>query len=179
MQTFLSEHTFADSARALDPVRLNKQLLEGRQMLAAIRGEQAGFRNHPATKMWENNLPAFLAYLGEIKREMKQRHIAWEKNWDAIRRLAGWTDDSPYERIVKDYADPDWFRGESKDRIITTHRANLYLKKPDHYAHYAPAEIDYSYALAHHPLTVVCCANRRRVPGKTGLQPCGYFGRAM
>ena len=169
MQTFLSEPTFAASAKALDSKRLNKQLLEGRQMLNALAGNQKGFVNHPATQMWKGHEHRFLDYLNEVATEMMNRNIQWEKNHEAIVQLF----DNHF--LDSSYEDPYWWSGESKQRIITTHRANLYLKDPDYYCKYTPESIEYQQTLDTNPLEVVCCANRRRVPGKTGLQPCGYY----
>jgi hypothetical protein len=48
MQVFMSEYTFEESAKVLDNKRLVKQLLEGRQILAALAGQTKGWRSHPA-----------------------------------------------------------------------------------------------------------------------------------
>lgn len=170
MQTFLSEPTFRESAQALDNQRLNKQLLEGRQMLNAMAGNQKGFVNHPATVMWRDNVVAFAAYLIAIRDECIDRGISCENNWNAILDILESMPPAADPRLT-----PDWFTGESKQRIITTHRANLYLKNPDYYAHYAPEAIEYQQTLDTNPLEMVCCDKRRRVPGKNGLQPCGYY----
>lgn len=172
MQTFLSEPTFRASAQALDSKRLNKQLLEGRQMLNALAGNQKGFVNHPATLMWKGHEHAFMSYLASVVIEMAERGIEYANNWRECLRIHGekWYGDGRPTNGT-----PEWFTGESKQRIITTHRANLYLKDPDYYAHYAPEAIEYQQTLDTNPLEMVCCDKRRRVPGKTGLQPCGYY----
>jgi len=53
MQTFLPYADFSKSAACLDPKRLNKQIVECKQILAALSGESKGYANHPATKQWE------------------------------------------------------------------------------------------------------------------------------
>jgi hypothetical protein len=52
MQTFLPYADFAKSAACLDSKRLNKQILECKQILAALTGESKGYINHPAVKQW-------------------------------------------------------------------------------------------------------------------------------
>jgi len=53
MQTFLPYSSFTKTARALDYRRLGKQRVETKQILLALTGESTGWRNHPATKMWD------------------------------------------------------------------------------------------------------------------------------
>ena len=53
MQTFLPYPDFAKSAACLDNKRLNKQIVECKQILMALSGESKGWRNHPAVLMWK------------------------------------------------------------------------------------------------------------------------------
>lgn len=55
MQTFLPYPDFAQSAACLDRQRLGKQRVEGYQILRTLLGISSGWRNHPATKMWEGH----------------------------------------------------------------------------------------------------------------------------
>lgn len=173
MQTFLSESTFEESAAALDSKRLNKQLLEGRQMLNALSGNQKGFVNHPATAMWRGYEGSFLHYLAAVSAEMNKRGIQTEKNWQAIIDLF----DGHGGTLDASNLFPHWWYSDpvSKDRIMWTHRANLYAKDNDYYAAYHVDYLTYQDRLASLPETVVCCASRRRLPGMKGLQPCGYY----
>ena len=41
-----------ETAKCLDPRRLNKQIIECKQILKAIDGETKAWANHPATKMY-------------------------------------------------------------------------------------------------------------------------------
>lgn len=43
-----------ETAMALDKRRLNKQILEGHQILAAIHGETKAWANHPVTRMYSS-----------------------------------------------------------------------------------------------------------------------------
>ena len=58
MQTFLPYADFNKSAEVLDNRRLNKQILEGYQILKVLGNPdpRAGWRNHPAVKMWRGRV---------------------------------------------------------------------------------------------------------------------------
>ena len=44
-----------ETAKSLDTKRLNKQIIECSQILKALSGESDAWRNHPATKQYEND----------------------------------------------------------------------------------------------------------------------------
>ena len=52
MQTFLPYPSYERSADALDPRRLNKQILECVQIAKALTGETTSWSNHCVTRMW-------------------------------------------------------------------------------------------------------------------------------
>ena len=62
MQVFLVGTIF-ETAEALDRRRLNKQIIETRQILKAISGESKAWRNHPVVKMYSNNTKWLKEYL--------------------------------------------------------------------------------------------------------------------
>ncbi len=62
MQTFLPYADFVTSARCLDRQRLGKQRVETLQLLNALTGRSAGWRNHPAAKMWAGHELALADY---------------------------------------------------------------------------------------------------------------------
>jgi hypothetical protein len=130
MQTFLPYvYNFDLSAQALDNKRLNKQLLEGRQIYAALLGRTAGWVNHPATRMWRNHENMLYKYLYSVMRECKRRGIKTEKNWTAIEELH----ESNWNR-GEGITVPGWMTDESiATKIETTHRGNLYNKDPEYY----------------------------------------------
>jgi len=144
MQVFLPHEDFTETARVLDQKRLVKQLLEGRQILAAIAGETKGWVNHPATKMFRNSPNTLVAYLRAIAIEMGVREYKWENNWSVIQKYSQQLDSLDTGR-------PSWMYGAEFDKVIITHRANLYLKAPDLYPQYKSAVDIYR------PL--VCCAD--------------------
>lgn len=134
MQTFVPFADFDESAASLDNKRLNKQLLEGRQIyqILAHNLTKGGWVNHPAVKMWRNYDNALYAYLGSIKQECDSRGIATTKNWLAINQMyhANWDRGS---NIVM----PPWW---GDDRVHESHRNNLYAKDPDFYAQFSSAK---------------------------------------
>jgi hypothetical protein len=169
MQTFLSEPTWQKSIEALDNARLNKQILEVRQILSALAGQTKGWVNHPATNMWRGYEWGLGAYGGLCYAELGIRGINADKNMDAITALMS----NFYESSTEV---PWWWeRSETKDKILVTHAAMLYKKDSAHYSDYRHDATFYDKMLAVSPEGVVCCAARRRVPGMSGLQPCQYY----
>jgi len=128
MQTFVPFKNFNKSAQSLDNRRLNKQLLEGRQIYQIISSNRTSgaWVNHPAVKMWRNYDNALYLYLTAIKNECIARGISVEKNWTAIEQMH----------------DANWFRGNGivmppwlgDMRVHNSHRQNLYLKDMWFYA---------------------------------------------
>ena len=136
MQTFLPYKNFMASAAALDNRRLNKQILEGYQVLNTLSGRSFGWRNHPAVKMWEGFERALYGYVQTMVDEAKRRGIKTDKN------------ESNIEALRKDFWDlwgsevPSWFQKEHLDKIMITHRANLYKKDPEFYIEFRNAVND-------------------------------------
>lgn len=134
MQTFVPYADEILSAAALDKKRLNKQLLEGRQIYSILAsGRRTGaWVNHPAVKMWRHYDMALFKYLEAIKDECVYRGIQTEKNWDAI----------------LDIHDKNWNRGGNvvlppwwgDERVHESHRNNLYVKDADYYSQFATAK---------------------------------------
>ena len=133
MQTFVPFANFTHSAMSLDNKRLNKQLLEGRQIyqILAQNKRTGGWVNHPAVKMWRNYDTALFTYLYEIKLECDKRGIQTEKNWG----------------VIYDMHENNWHRGNNAimppwlndERVHESHRNNLFVKDPDYYFEFADA----------------------------------------
>jgi hypothetical protein len=66
MQTFLPHPDFYQCGMVLDKVRLSKQLVEVQQITNTLVNESKGWSNHPAVRMWADNLPALGDYLSGI-----------------------------------------------------------------------------------------------------------------
>lgn len=132
MQTFLPSGNIIFAAQALDNKRLNKQILEGYQILNVLSTNGKAWRNHPAVLMWEGHEYSLRTYVRDMANEAKHRGIKVDKNLanlDALEEKYGesWGTDIP-----------DWFGNKEKlSRVIATHRANLYRKDPIYYAEYS------------------------------------------
>lgn len=121
MQTFLPYDVFSQCARVLDRQRLGKQRVEAWQIMRALRGETAGWTNHPATRMWRGYEAALCEYgaamcmswkLRGYKDTMLPRFTAMRSDYDGIA------------------ARPLWLGDEA---LHESHRAHLIRKDPDHY----------------------------------------------
>lgn len=137
MQTFLSENTFCECARALDDKRLNNQLLEGRQILKllVINDSKKAWFNHPAVRQWAGYEPLLLSYLEAIRNECAIREIKWTTNWDAICEVYRLYNGSHYIKLPYWWSDKRELR-KFKRTVKLTHRARLYVKLPEHYWQY-------------------------------------------
>ena len=131
MQTFLPSRNFTTAAQMLDSKRLNKQILEGYQILNVLSGFSKGWRNHPAVKMWAGHESGLLMYVREMITEAKRRGIKTDKNEENIDALFNKVGDS------WGFGMPNWYFDDHKMmRIVTTHKANLFLKDPMQYAEF-------------------------------------------
>lgn len=149
MQTFLPYATddFADVARVLDNQRLNKQALEGWQIMMTLleldpagnRREPKGWRNHPAVKMWRGYESALLNYIVEMVIEWKRRGYK-----STIADKAMGTFDRALELgLVWDngHADlPHWMHEPIYDALASSHRTALLVKNYEWYSQFDWAE---------------------------------------
>lgn len=147
MQTFLPSSNFISAAQILDNKRLNKQILEGYQILNVLSGQSptGAWRNHPAVKMWAGHELSLLTYIRAMIAEAKRRGIKTDKNEENIQAL--------FTKVGSSWGGglPDWFFDQHKlMRVVTTHKANLFIKDPFHY-------MEFQYALSS-PFNKPCCA---------------------
>ena len=143
MQTFMPYGSQYDkTAKCLDVKRLGKQRVETYQILKALLGETKGWRNHPATRMWEGYEFQLYVYQTAICTEWTRR---------------GYKDtvlDSSKELILKykikpSIKTPDWI---NKPALTITHRANLFLKDPIYYINFEDEAKEY--------IDYVCCPDK-------------------
>ena len=130
MQTFLPFKSFNQSAKALDNKRLNKQILEGYQILKVLNNPdpRAAWRNHPAARMWAGYEDALFTYIMAMVKEANLRGIKTDKNLANLTELRNKTI-SHWGKGM-----PKWMLDRDKiNRVVTTHRANLYKKDPEYY----------------------------------------------
>ena len=136
MQTFFPENNIRHSAMMLDNKRLNKQILEGYQILKVLSTDGKAWRNHPAVLMWEGHEFSLRTYVRTMAAEAKQRGIKVDKNLanlDALEKQYGHRWGS---------GKPAWFGGLALPRVLATHKARLYAKDPIFYAEYEYAVKD-------------------------------------
>lgn len=156
MQTFLTSTNSLECAQNLDNKRLNKQILEGYQILNVLSGKSktGGWRNHPAVLMWKGYERGLWSYIESMVQIANLRGIKTENNVKNLQTL--------YEQCWEDWGNehPEFWRDENKVmRIITTHRANLFKKDPLYY-------VRYQYAVDS-PHNNPCCPTRK--------EPCKYY----
>lgn len=134
MQTFLPYKDFDRTASILDSRRLNKQILEGYQIMNVLMSDdpRAGWRNHPAVKMWRGYENALFDYILAMIREADRRGIKTDRNKDnlinlRVRTISRWGSGTP-----------DWYNDKSiMAKVTTTHKANLYRKDDVYYYDFA------------------------------------------
>jgi hypothetical protein len=143
MQTFVPITTgFSDIAKVIDNRRLNKQALEGWQIMMTLleldpQGEHRqpkGWKNHPATKMWRGHEVALNSYIQAMVVEWKKRGYK-----STIGDKANSTLDRAVELdiISNDYSDPDWLADLSKfSQIASSHRLALLSKEYEWYSQF-------------------------------------------
>ena len=141
MQTFLPYADFEQTARVLDNQRLNKQALEGWQILMTNLAldpegnhrEPKGWRNHPAVKMWRGYEGALLDYIGAMVSEWHARGYnstifdKAERTYEQALKLNLVRDEQPTPR-------PLWMLDQHLlDGITSSHRTALLCKKYEWY----------------------------------------------
>ena len=158
MQTFLPLATtdFSAIAKTLDNKRLNKQALEGWQILMTLveldpAGNHRipkGWVNHPAVKMWRGHETALLQYINAMVIEWKSRGFNSTIGDKAI---------NTYNRaadlgLIGPYTYPSWALDSTLfEQIAATHRQALLVKEYPWYSQFewpedsgiAPTEYQY------------------------------------
>lgn len=136
MQTFLPFSDYELVAESLDSKRLNKQILECYQILKVLSNDDphAGWRNHPAVKMWRGHEWGLLDYTYAMVSEAKLRGIKTDKNEENISTL----------KIAKKSrwgkGNPEWMNlSDIMNRVTVTHQANLFQKAPELYPQFRSA----------------------------------------
>lgn len=117
MQTFLPFSSFALSATVLDSRRLGKQRVEAHQIRRALLGVASGWRNHPATRMWEGRVAALGLYTNAMIDEWIRRGFR-----NTMRHCPTYRG----QEVLM----PDWLGDPA---FHASHRSNLLRKDPEHY----------------------------------------------
>lgn len=127
-----------ETARALDPKRLNRQIQETKVILAALNGAKA-WSNHPCVLQYkgcEAWLRSYYGCLYSYVRGKEQDAMVYSELADAIR--------------------PDWHDQRYYDNM----KARLFTKNPQHYAQFA------EYGTSEENWYYVDCEWRKYVNGK-------------
>lgn len=149
MQTFVPlTSSFEDIARTLDRARLNKQALEGWQILMTLleldpQGDHRkprGWVNHPAVKMWRGHEVALYTYIESmvkewIKRGYKSTIGDKAKSTIQVALANGLLDTSSSS------TPPSWISNmEEFKQIASSHRLALLSKDYEWYSQFGWAE---------------------------------------
>lgn len=113
---------FRASAKALDNKRLGKQRVEAWQILQALQGKTKGWRNHPATIMWEGYEQSLIRYGITVCYEWTGRGFQDSLTVKFLDEL-----------VVGTFRNPWWLGFEP---LHKSHQSNLFRKDPIHYAEY-------------------------------------------
>jgi hypothetical protein len=136
MNTFLPHSCFVRSARCLDNKRLGKQRVECKQILRALgvpvggpSRATAGWKNHPAVRMWSGAERTLALYACVMCREWMRRGF----RDSLLPQFRAAMKALPRSR-------PSWLGDEAVHR---SHRSNLLRKDPNWYARFGWSEPDY------------------------------------
>ena len=121
MNTFLPYSDFDESARCLDRQRLGKQRVECVQLLRALHGVTSGWRNHPATRMWEGYDGALALYGVAVCNEWTRRGYRDRQRHEIESMFPLWF----WATLVTDVRMPPWLGDEDFHR---SHKSNLLRK---------------------------------------------------
>lgn len=143
MQTFVPLIGSADTAKVLDRARLNKQALEGWQILMNLveldpEGNDRtprGWSNHPAVKMWRGHEGALVSYILKMVSEWKSRgynSTIGDKAIKTYKRAVS------LGRITRDsHRKPVWMsNSELFEQISSSHRMALLNKDYEWYSQF-------------------------------------------
>jgi hypothetical protein len=148
MQTFVPlTSTVDDIAKVLDNKRLNKQALEGWQILMTLleldpQGNHRvpkGWYNHPAVKMWRGHEMALFMYVNAMVEEWKSRgykSTIGTKAWGTIQVAMS-------KGIISDNKldAPQWIEDKALfEQIASSHRLALLNKDYEWYSQFGWAE---------------------------------------
>lgn len=125
MQTFLPYKDFERSAQVLDWRRLGKQRIETLQILKALLNKSEGWRNHPATLMWEDHEFQLSRYGMYMCKEWKARGYNPGVTYPQVREIYNQLKEEGYRRDL-----PTWV---GKKKFHQTHRQMLVWKAPKLY----------------------------------------------
>ena len=128
MNTFVPRgQDYLTGARELDTKRLVKQLVECQQIYDALLTQQpVSIFHHPATQMWDKQLPALLDYAAAV-------YVAYQERFPGRRHKSGDYLASARAQFDGEFPPPEWV-----EELKPYHQAKLHWKDQQHYAQYEP-----------------------------------------
>lgn len=155
MQTFMPSKNFNEIAQQLDNKRLNKQALEGWQILMTLLEQDPagnyrvpkGWVNHPAVKMWRGHESVLYSYIVAMVQEWKRRGFK-----STIADKAAFTVVTAARDGKLGQTTPSWLVDQDVfDEVASTHRQALLVKDYEWYSQFGwpedngvvPTEYDY------------------------------------
>lgn len=146
MQTFVPLNNFTTIASVLDRQRLNKQALEGWQIMMTLleldpqgnHRQPKGWVNHPAVKMWRGHEHALFQYVATMVDEWKSRgykSTIGEKAQSTINRAVELGIVGPVDEN-NDYW-PTWIAdADTYGEVASSHRVALLHKDYEWYSQF-------------------------------------------
>lgn len=133
MQIFIPYEDAFKTAKVLDNKRLNKQIIECKQIVNAALGESTAWRNHPVVLMYKDYTPWVNWYMLVLKNEQ-----AMCKGNTSIA-------DAEYIYNIIRNIEPSrpYFLG--LELLHRSHRSRLYVKDNIHYASFADSRMPNNY----------------------------------
>lgn len=116
VQTYLPFASFRKCAQSLDSRRLNKQIIEARQILNIHLNKTKNWSTHPAVRMWRKHLDALRYYINCMISEARNRGLNVEDRRYPVKR--------------KEIKFP-WWKGYKQ--LHYSHQAELIRKLKEHY----------------------------------------------
>lgn len=129
MQVFVPYSSPLRCAMVLDQRRLNKQIIECRQILKAIRGESSAWFNHPCVNMYRKHELWLVHYTRCLELYKSAQSL---KSDDFDEALIDLDLARAEDRIAND--DTPYFL---TDAFCEQHQRRLYTKNPSHYPQFA------------------------------------------
>ncbi len=116
MQVFITSCSPIETARALDKKRLNKQVIECRQILNAIFGKTNAWANHPCTLQYHKHKQWLYEYLQCLEQFIKGNIITAQLYSDIAQKIK-----------------PDFHT----DEYLSQMKRRLYTKDNNHYSQWS------------------------------------------
>lgn len=129
MQVFVPDPSPLECAGTLDMRRLNKQIIECRQILKAIRGESSAWVNHPCVKMYRDHEQWLTHYMHCLECYKAEEDLweaeEYEESKIALSLAVEW------DELASEITPPFL-----TDEFCEQHCRRLYTKDPEYYEHF-------------------------------------------